>query len=598
MKVLLTTLNSKFIHTCLALRYLKHSVNSICECDMREYTINENIESIFADIYRGNYDIIGFSCYIWNIEPILKICSSLKAANPKLKIILGGPEVSFDSIELIKKNKFIDFIIKGEGENTIVSLINTISYDVQNYNIDSIVYKRDKLPEYTGYKFVENETFFIIENKDDNIINDLSSIKSPYTDVTTEEIENKIVYYETSRGCTFNCSYCLSSILKGVRFFPLERVKKDLKKLVDMNAKQIKFVDRTFNSHKDKTLELIKYLKEIDNNIINFHFEITAHMLQDDFMKEIKDARYGLFQFEIGVQSTNNETIKAVNRIDNFEKLSNRVRQVKEYGNIHQHLDLIAGLPYEDIESFKKSFNDVFSLQPEALQLGFLKMLKGSPIREQTDDFGYIYRKYPPYEVISNCFITANDILYLKEIEEILDIFYNSGMFLYSMKYLFENLYKNNPFKMFEELLEFKNKFSPFKNISRDKNYELIWSFGQIKLSKDKDAFIEILKFDYLRMGRNRVIPNYLRNRTSISREDAVSWVSKDFVRKELGYFSLHPMEMIKKIHVELFEYNIIDYILNQIDLMNKKTIVAFDYGGNKDFMDKVKFVGGYYDQI
>lgn len=598
MKVLLTTLNSKFIHTCLAIRYLNQSIKNICECEMKEYTINENIESIFADIHLGNYDVVGFSCYIWNIELTLKICSNLKAANPNIKIILGGPEVSFDSIGVLKINKSIDFIIKGEGEHTLFLLIKRLDNDKDIYDLDSIVYKSNKLPEYAGYKFEKQDQFFIIENKDALPIDDLSDIKSPYDDVTSKEIENKIIYYETSRGCSFNCSYCLSATLKGVRFFPLDRVKKDLKKLVDMNVKQIKFVDRTFNSHKDKTLDLIRYLKEIDNNVINFHFEITAHMLQDEFINEIKYARYGLFQFEIGVQSTNIKTIKAVNRIDNFEKLSVRVRQIKEFGNIHQHLDLIAGLPYEDIESFKKSFNDVYSLQPEALQLGFLKMLKGSPIRNQTDEFGYIYRQYPPYEIISNDFITTKDIIFLKEIEEVVDIFYNSGMFLYSINFLFENLYKNNSFDMFVDLLKFREKFSTFKHISRDKNYELIWNFGKGILQKHIDIFTELLKFDYLRMGRNRVIPIFLRSQLAITREDAVNWISKESIKNELGYSSVHPMEIIKKVHVEMFEYNIIDYISKKNKLIKKKTIIGFDYGGSKDFMDKVKFIGGNYEQI
>ena len=599
MKLLLTTLNSKYIHTCLSIRYLYSSVKDTCDSYIKEYTINESLDKIYADIYEKNYDIVGFSCYIWNVEQTLKLCSTLKEANPDLIIILGGPEVSFDSLNFINKHSYIDYIIKGEGELVLPKLIDSISKLKKHIEIDGVVYKSNELPPYSNYRYNTHEDIYFIENKDTPPIADLSQIKSPYLYVTEEEIENKIVYFETSRGCTFNCSYCLSSTLKGVRFFPLESVKQDLKKLVVLNAKQIKFVDRTFNSHKEITLALIKFLKEIDNGKINFHFEITAHMLDDEFMKEIKEARYGLFQFEIGVQSTNSKTIKTVNRIDNFEKLSVRVNQIKEYRNIHQHLDLIAGLPYENLESFKKSFNDVFGLLPEALQLGFLKMLKGSPIRSQVELFDYRYRNYPPYEVISNKFISASEILFLKEIEEIVDLFYNSGMFMLSIEYIYINNYNNNGFKLFSDLLAYKNEYYQNKTLSRDDLYKLLHEFYSRICPDETNKIKELIRFDYLRMGRNRVIPLFLRNDlSSITREEAVTWISNDYIKSELGYSNSHPMEIIKKIHVELFEFDIIDYIKIKGNLKNHKAIIAFNYSGEKDFMNKVTFTGGLYEQI
>lgn len=623
MKMLLTTLNTKFIHTSLSVRYLYQSVKDICSCDIMEFTINDNLENIFSSIYKNNYDFIGFSCYIWNIEKILKICSNLKKADPSIRIILGGPEVSFDSIALMEEHDFIDYIIEGEGESALRKLvfflqryyekkdqsemINEIEIkgdtdknieespdgNIEIGDIDSLIYRS---PDYPCESDSNRSGGFIIRNKKSMAL-DLSLISSPYKDSIMEDFENKIVYYETSRGCTFNCDYCLSSVTKGVRFFSLETVKEDLKHLVDLGVKQIKFVDRTFNSHKEKTLEIMKYLIAIDNRKINFHFEITAHMLDEKMLDLLKDVRPGLFQFEIGVQSTNPKTIKAVSRVDNFDVLSEKVKKVSSYNNIHQHLDLIAGLPYEDISSFRKSFNDVFNLKPDMLQLGFLKMLKGSPIRDQAERYGYVYRDYPPYEFISNDHISASETLYLKDIEDLVDSYYNSGLYRYSIDYIYTNQYKENPFGMFEDLRSFKLRTIPEGAVSRDKAFRILFDFHKSISDKDDAFFAELLKLDYLLMGRNRVIPEFLKGKSiKPDQKKVIEICERPDIQTYFEMDGMHPMQIIKNLHAEIFTYDLLGYINDGKSRIQENIILLFDYSGAKDYMDKVKFTGGKYE--
>lgn len=595
MKILLTTLNSKYIHTCLSIKYLYEFIKDECNCFMKEFTINENMDKIFSEIISGDYDIVAFSCYIWNIELTLKLSETIKQANPKIKILLGGPEVTYDSVEVMKNNDFIDYIIEGEGEITLFETIKALK-DNENMNIDGLTYREN---QNKNNKTSYDKNSQIIKNTPRDQISDLSIIKSPYTSTMKSELENKIAYYETSRGCTYNCEYCLSSTIKGVRFFPENQIYSDLKKLVSMEVKQIKFVDRTFNSHKERTLKLVKYLKEIDNGKINFHFEITAHMLQDDLLEEFRTSREGLFQFEIGVQSTNEKTIKAVNRIDNFKVLSEKVIMIKKFKNIHQHLDLIAGLPYENLDRFKISFNDVFRLNPEMIQLGFLKLLKGSPLLEKAELYGYKYRKYPPYEVISSDYITPKELIFLKEIEDIVEKFYNSGLFIKSIWYLYENHYLNNPFQLFEDINIFLKSKKIHENLSKDALYEVMYDFYKDKNFQDLPFFNDLLKFDFLRLGRARNVPSYLRNeRELFSREDSHIVLSDEKLKERLGYKKdTHPLEIIKNGHLEIFRYNIDMYLENKEQKLQSNYFIYFDYTGKKDFNSKVRFFGGNYEK-
>ena len=563
MKILLTTLNSKYIHSALSLKYIYNNIVDINEIsvNVKEYTINENLQDIFADILSDTYDLIAFSCYIWNIEYIIKLCNDIKIANEDVKILLGGPEVSYESYEFMLRHKFADFIIRDEGEVIFRKFVKSYIQDKNFSNIPSFLYR---------------ENGKIIENEYEPPIDNLALIRGAYDIFNENDIKDKIVYYETSRGCSYSCAYCLSSITKKVRFFPYEKVISDIKKIVDAGAKQIKFVDRTFNFDKNRTSNIIKYLCSIDNGKINFHFEITAHILQDDLLDILKNVRQGLFQFEIGVQSTNKETIKSVNRVDNFEKIKEKVIKIKSFGNIHQHLDLIVGLPYEDIESLKKSFNDVMNLRPDNLQLGFLKVLKGSPIKEMTDQYKIKYREYSPYEVISTKFISYKEVIMVKHMEEMLEDYYNSMTYNYSLDYVFD-VFDGDYFDFFKKFSEFKINNYYNKNLSRDTRFLLLFEFIKSIFDNDKlRVFKEFLRFDFLLMGRNRNIPEFLLG-TSID-----SITKKTIITEFLDNTDI-DISNKNNLVLEKFEIDISLYKIKKI-ICYLNTYVIFDYNKEKNF--------------
>ena len=563
MKILLTTLNSKYIHSALSLKYIYNNIVDINDIsvNVKEYTINENLQDIFADILSDTYDLIAFSCYIWNIEYIIKLCNDIKIANEDVKILLGGPEVSYESYEFMLRHKFADFIIRDEGEVIFRKFVKSYIQDKNFSNIPSFLYR---------------ENGKIIENEYEPPIDNLALIRGAYDIFNENDIKDKIVYYETSRGCSYNCAYCLSSITKKVRFFPYEKVISDIKKIVDAGAKQIKFVDRTFNFDKNRTSNIIKYLCSIDNGKINFHFEITAHILQDDLLDILKNVRQGLFQFEIGVQSTNKETIKSVNRVDNFEKIKEKVIKIKLFGNIHQHLDLIVGLPYEDIESLKKSFNDVMNLRPDNLQLGFLKVLKGSPIKEMTNEYKIKYREYSPYEVISTKFISYKEVIMVKHMEEMLEDYYNSMTYNYSLDYVFD-VFDGDYFDFFKKFSEFKINNYYNKNLSRDTRFLLLFEFIKSIFDNDKlRVFKEFLRFDFLLMGRNRNIPEFLLG-TSID-----SITKKTIITEFLDNTDI-DISNKNNLVLEKFEIDISLYKMKKI-IGYLNTYVIFDYNKEKNF--------------
>lgn len=563
MKILLTTLNSKYIHSALSLKYIYNNIVDINDIsvNVKEYTINENLQDIFADILSDTYDLIAFSCYIWNIEYIIKLCNDIKIANEDVKILLGGPEVSYESYEFMLRHKFADFIIRDEGEVIFRKFVKSYIQDKNFSNIPSFLYR---------------ENGKIIENEYEPPIDNLALIRGAYDIFNENDIKDKIVYYETSRGCSYSCAYCLSSITKKVRFFPYEKVISDIKKIVDAGAKQIKFVDRTFNFDKNRTSDIIRYLCSIDNGKINFHFEITAHILQDDLLDILKNVRQGLFQFEIGVQSTNKETIKSVNRVDNFEKIKEKVIKIKSFGNIHQHLDLIVGLPYEDIKSLKKSFNDVMNLRPDNLQLGFLKVLKGSPIKEMTNEYKIKYREYSPYEVISTKFISYKEVIMVKHMEEMLEDYYNSMTYNYSLDYVFD-VFDGDYFDFFKKFSEFKINNYYNKNLSRDTRFLLLYEFIKSIFDNDKlRVFKEFLRFDFLLMGRNRNIPEFLLG-TSID-----SITKKTIITEFLDNTDINISNK-NNLVLERFEIDISLYKIKKI-ICYLNTYVIFDYNKEKNF--------------
>ncbi|GAA0092310.1 B12-binding domain-containing radical SAM protein [Paraclostridium bifermentans] len=576
MKILLTTLNSKFIHTNLAIRYLNQMVKDIedIDVDIREYTINNELDFILKDIYANNYDVILFSTYIWNVNDIVKICNNLKKVNKNVKIALGGPEVTYDSEESMKKYDFVDYILYGEGELVFRDFVKYLKGDIDIKDVNGIVYRNNG---------------DIVKNKPMKDIENLDIIPSPYVDLNKAEYENRIVYYETSRGCPFNCQYCLSSTLQGLRYFSIDRVKSDLKALIDARVSQIKFIDRTFNANKKFAMEIMQFLMENDNDYTTYHFEVTAHLLTEDMLEFLKECKEGLFQFEIGVQTTNEKVLEAVGRRDDFSKLSYVVQKIASYRNIHQHLDLIAGLPYEDYNSFENSFNDVFNLGIEHLQLGFLKMIKGTGIRNNADEHEFRYKDYPPYEVLYNKYITYNEILKLKDIEEILERYFNSKNFVLSMRYIIHNYYKESPFKFFEDFATYFDKNGYF-NMSQGKNqlYKILLDFYTEKINKNIELFTEIIKYDYISLGKTSNVPGFM---SKIEVEDFKNRChlflqNEENILKYIPRFENTPAkQIIKHVHFEPFKYDILKLKENiKADLDKKESIVLFVYDYKKVF--------------
>jgi len=451
MKTLLVAINAKYIHSNLAVYTLRsYAKNKGIDIELAEYTINNFAEEIMADIYKKKPDFIGFSCYIWNIEYVEAISRELKKVLPNTHIWYGGPEVSYNSEDYLVSHNYVDGIMIGEGEETLCQLIQYyrgIESDDLNIRIDisqiqGIVTRIDGRVTNTGVRPYMN----------------MDDVPFVYNDLS--EFENKIIYYESSRGCPYSCSYCMSSIDKRVRFRSMELVKKELQYFLDNKVSQVKFVDRTFNCNRERTKEIWTYIKEHDNGVTNFHFEVSADILTDEEIDIMKDMRPRLIQLEIGVQSTNLDTIDAIKRKMDFEQLSTIVRKINDTKRVHQHLDLIAGLPYEGMESFKKSFNDVYGLEPEQLQLGFLKVLKGSLMHREAKEYGIVYKTNPVYEVLYTKWLTYDEILELKQIEEMVEVYYNSRQFENTIKYL-ERFFET-PFHMYESFAKYYEDNSLF----------------------------------------------------------------------------------------------------------------------------------------
>ncbi|HJV44401.1 MAG TPA: B12-binding domain-containing radical SAM protein [Bacillota bacterium] len=435
MKTVIATLNSKYIHTSLALRYLKAYCGRDFDIDMLEFTIKDTPMNIVTDIILCKPDVVGFSCYIWNIEETIVVIDMLKKINPNLKIVLGGPEVTYDVNEWMERLTAVDFIVMGEGEETFHHLLQEINGEENYHLVFGIVYRK------------EGKT---IINPPRTKIN-LDDIPSPYQGFPDlEELRNRVVYFETSRGCPFSCSFCLSSIEVGVRYFDLGRTKQELKYLIEHGVKLVKFVDRTFNIKRDYAMEVFDFLIHNHKGTV-FQFEITADIMRPEVMDYlVSNAPPGLFRFEIGVQSTRDETNLLVNRKQNFEKLSHTVNIIKAAKNIDQHLDLIAGLPEEDYASFRNTFNDVFTLRPEELQLGFLKMLRGTGIRLNAQKYGYVWMEHSPYEILGNDILPFTDIIRIKRVEDVLEKYWNAHKMDHAVELLVSRVFES-PFDFFQE---------------------------------------------------------------------------------------------------------------------------------------------------
>lgn len=578
MKILLTTLNSKFIHTCLSIRYLKaYCKEDFPEIYIEEYTINQNTDYIAREIYKKNPEIIAFSSYIWNMEETLEIAEMLKIVSPNIKIILGGPEVTYNGEDVLREYDFIDYVIFGEGEESLKQLLISIENDKDMSLVEGIVYRDG-----------EN----IYQNKARPLIQDLDTIPSPFDD-DIESFKNKIAYFESSRGCPFNCQFCLSSSIKGVRFFSLERAKSDLKKLIDIGVDQIKFVDRTFNAKKGYAMEIMNFIRAQNTKGINFHFEVTAHLIDDDMLDFLETVEEGLFQFEVGVQSTNADTLKAIDRTTDFDKLSRVVKRINSFNNIHLHLDLIAGLPYEGYKSFRKSFNDVYNLEPHKLQLGFLKLLRGSGLWDMTDEYGFKIIDKAPYEILETNYLSFAEISKLKGIEDLVEKYGNERYFKTTIDYIIDN-YFETPFDFFEKFGDFWESKEYHKvSHSRQALYKILYKFISLKINIDKLLIANLMKYDFLLNNRTATLPKFLQNEY----KDNLKTLRHDFLQDEnnlqkyLPEYTDTPVKRIlNNVHFEAFDYNILDIVKDGNtrgrELENEKKTYLFIYTKNKIALD------------
>ena len=522
MKILLVACNAKYIHSNLAVYDLQAYASDYADhIVLKEYTINQQKDDIMRDIYLEHPDVVCVSCYIWNLSFVKELMADLIKILPGADFWAGGPEVSYDAEKFLTENSEFKGVMVGEGEETFKELAG---YYVEKNPQD--------LKDMTGICYRDGDQ--IIHNGWRQIM-DLSSIPFIYKDLS--EFKNRIIYYESSRGCPFSCSYCLSSIDKKLRFRDTETVKKELQFFIDNKVPQVKFVDRTFNCKHDHAMAIWKYINEHDNGVTNFHFEISADLLREEELQEMSTMRPGLIQLEIGVQSTNPDTIKAIHRTMDFEKLKGIVDRIHSFGNIHQHLDLIAGLPYEDYDSFRHSFNDVYALKPQQLQLGFLKVLKGSHMMEMCREYGIVYKTQEPYEVLSTKWLDYDHVLKLKTVENMVEVYYNSGQFQNTLEYL--EKFSPDAFSIYERLGSFYME-KGYGDVShtRMRRYEILLEFledvPEISMDQVKDQMVYDL---YLRENlKSR--PGFARDQKPFERQ---VW---DFRKRE---------KVAKNAHVEVF---------------------------------------------
>lgn len=483
MKILLAACNAKYIHSNLAVYDLKAYSSDYDEhVILREYTINQPKDEILKDIYSSGADVVCFSCYIWNISFVRELIRDLVKILPKTAFWAGGPEVSYDAEKFLTEMPEMTGVMVGEGEKTF--------HDLLEFYIDG----KDSLEEISGIAYRTGDK--IIHNGWRELM-DLSAI--PFVYEHLEKFENRIIYYESSRGCPFSCSYCLSSIDKKLRFRDLELVKKELQFFLDHRVPQVKFVDRTFNCKHEHAMTIWKYILEHDNGVTNFHFEISADLLREEEMELMSQMRPGLIQLEIGVQSTNPETIRAIHRHMGLKKLEHCVNRVHSFRNIHQHLDLIAGLPYEDYDTFHQSFNDVYQMKPDQLQLGFLKVLKGSLMQKEAEGYGIVYKEKEPYEVLSTNWLTYGEVLKLKMVESMVEVYYNSGQFWHTLEYLVP--FEKDAFTFYEKLGSFYEKkgYSEISH-SRMRRYEILLEYLQEETDVPTEVAAQKMLYDlYLR---------------------------------------------------------------------------------------------------
>ena len=604
MKVLLAAINAKYIHSNLGIYSLKTYGEKMlkewglaeqAEISLAEYTINHQMEQILQDIYKRKPDVIGFSCYIWNISYVKVILADIKKVLPDVKIWAGGPEVSYHGEAFLKEEPAVDLVMMGEGEITFAHFLKALLEGEDLKQVPGLMVRNaDGTFTDTGFRQVM----------------DMSQIPFPYAFMDMKELEHRIIYYESSRGCPFSCAYCLSSIDKKLRFRSLDLVLPELEWFLQAKVPQVKFVDRTFNCKKSHAMAIWQYIRDHDNGVTNFHFEIAADLLDKDELDLLSTMRPGLVQLEIGVQSTNEKTLEAIRRKTDIEEIREITETINSWHNIHQHLDLIAGLPWEDLESFKKSFNDVYEMEPEQLQLGFLKVLKGSYMEELIPDCDLLYSAAPPYEVLCTKWLSYGDVLELKDIEEMTEVHYNSRQFTCTLKELEKEF--DTPYEMFSFMAGYYNKNHLFGiSHSRIARYEILWKIIQERLEKngkcETQAMAENVNIsEKLELYRDLLMTDlYLRenvkSRPTFARDlsDSKDFVREFFQREEKtpehlsGYEGYDSRQMAKMAHLEPLRdgtYLLFDYKKRDPLSYNARTVrVEWDL----DFCDKLGLVMG-----
>ena len=578
MKILLAAVNAKYIHSNLAVYSLKAYAEDPA-VEIGEYTINQQKDDILMDIYKRQPDILCLSCYIWNLDYIEEIVLEIGKLRPDMPIWLGGPEVSYHAEEMLEQYPFLDGIMKGEGEITFREL--AVYYQNQENGTEG-----KTLEEIHGITYRDAEG--AIKSNPWRPAMDLSEVDFPYANL--KKFENRIIYYESSRGCPFSCSYCLSSIDKRLRFRNLDLVKKELAFFLEQKVPQVKFVDRTFNCRKDHAMAVWKFIAEHDNGVTNFHFEIAADLMTEEELELLNTLRPGLVQLEIGVQSTNPQTIEAIHRKMDFGRVTEIVNRIAKGRNIHQHLDLIAGLPYEDYDSFRRSFADVYALRPQQLQLGFLKVLRGSFMYEHTEEYDCHYQEREPYEVLYTKWLPYDDVLKLKDVEEMVEVYYNSGQFVHTLP-MIEHLYEN-PFDFFQELGDFywAKGYSEAAH-NRIQRYEILLEFLQDEKQQDEAFFRQMMVLDLYARENMKTRPRFAKDPSEWKNE------SRDFYQKEAETRTLLPSyttydwkQLQRMTHVEVFDYDVLG------NGEKARTVLLFDYQkrdpltGNAEMIDCSEF--------
>lgn len=567
MKLLLAAVNAKYIHSNLAVYSMKAYCREYAEqIELAEYTINQQEDEILKDLYRRKPDVLCFSCYIWNISFVKELIRDIKKILPDTVIWVGGPEVSYDAEQVLAELPEIFGVMCGEGEETLRELMRYyVNIEKQEKAeikaVRGIVFREkgaadrefdsaEVCAEQSSEQGVQGKYVRTAARE----IMDMDTLVFPYEDM--EFFQHRIIYYESSRGCPFSCSYCLSSIDKKLRFRSLSLVKNELQFFLDKKVPQVKFVDRTFNCKKEHALEIWKYIKEHDNGVTNFHFEIAADLLTEKELELIRTMRPGLIQLEIGVQSTNEKTIKEIRRKTSFEKISEKVKRVQEGNNVHQHLDLIAGLPFEGYDSFKSSFNDVYGLRPQQLQLGFLKVLKGSYMYEKKEDYGCRYKHREPYEVLATNWLSYGEICRLKGIEDMVEVYYNSGQFSRTMEALEQEF--EDAFSMYEALADFYEEKGYFGiSHARIRRYEILLEFLQKRGIENQEYFRECMVFDLYARENLKTRPGFAEEQKAYKKQ------IQNFYRQEAenprllkNYAGYQARQLEKMTHLEIFTFD------------------------------------------